>query len=208
MPNPPKLPRAFGGGAFLLTQETYEQLRRAAESIGLVPDPVQFEVQERPNGERFFRLRTRPQDERPGAAGAGTSNPLHPWKLLPVEGGVKVYGTGATVEKRWSGVMFEVAGLDTPIALEESLHYVYLAATFTAGPEIDSFAIETDTEARQRVVVSEDYSEQVGLNILIGTYDAATLAIVQRLRDPLVVTLTCAAGVPAWVPVLSEGVAP
>jgi hypothetical protein len=128
---------------------------------------------------------------------------LHPWKLRLVDGEWEVYGEGSTVEKRWSGDVHTVTGLDAPLTLGESSNYVYARATATYGV-LSDFTISVEETPLDRVVSSGGY--QTELNILIGLILSGEAT--QRLRDPVNVTLTCVAGVPAWVPLLSEGLVP
>lgn len=126
---------------------------------------------------------------------------LHPWKLRQVSGNWQVYGTGATIEKRWSGDTHTVTGLDTDLTIGESSYYIYARATVEYNV-VSDFDITVETTALDRIVT--DAGVQTELNVLIGMIVSGTAT--QRLRDPINLTLTCVAGVPAWVPLLSEGV--
>jgi hypothetical protein len=140
-------------------------------------------------------------------SGTGSSTPaaetLHPWKLRLVDGSWQVYGTGSTIEKRWTGDLHTVTGLDTNLTIGESSYYIYARATVEYGV-VSDFEVTVETTALDRVVTAA--GQQTELNILIGMIVSGTAT--QRLRDPVNLTLTCVAGVPAWVPLLSEGVAP
>jgi hypothetical protein len=138
------------------------------------------------------------------------ATPPHPWRMLvstidePLK--VTVQDNGACIERRWAGEFYEIDDLDEPLALAEGDNWVYVAGVFDEDPPNDllSFAIEVDSEKRERVVTED--GEQTGLNIEIGkiVVEPFFATITQRLKVPLIVTQTCINAVPVWVDLVSH----
>jgi hypothetical protein len=169
------------------------------------PEPVSVSsvASEAAMNREYERPTRRGEPVRSPVMRAGGASELHPWKLRLVDGDWQVYGTGATVEKRWTGDTHTVTGLDSDLTLGVGDNYIYARATVSSGV-LSDFIIDVESAALDRVVSAG--GEQTELNVLIGSINGDSA--IQRLRDPVNVTLACVAGVPAWVPLLSEGVIP